>query len=121
MLRFGLYVPRSSLPLGYQGLGEILCFFAFGPLGMGAAYYSQTQTWSTTNLAASVILGIVTSLVLFCSHFHQVEDDIAAGKRSPIVRLGTSTGAKVLVGFTISIYPLTLLFVILNISQFGHY
>ncbi|MFM6309377.1 MAG: 2-carboxy-1,4-naphthoquinone phytyltransferase, partial [Dolichospermum sp.] len=28
--------------LGYQGLGEILCFFAFGPLGMGAAYYSQT-------------------------------------------------------------------------------
>jgi 2-carboxy-1,4-naphthoquinone phytyltransferase len=101
--------------LGYQGLGEILCFFAFGPLGMTAAYYSQTQTWSITNLAASVIVGIVTSLVLFCSHFHQVKDDIAAGKRSPIVRLGTATGAKVLVWFTASIYPLTLLFVILNI------
>ncbi|MFM6755743.1 MAG: 2-carboxy-1,4-naphthoquinone phytyltransferase, partial [Dolichospermum sp.] len=91
--------------LGYQGLGEILCFFAFGPLGMGAAYYSQTQTWSSTNLAASIILGIVTSLVLFCSHFHQVADDMAAGKKSPIVRLGTETGAKVLVGFTTMIYP----------------
>jgi 2-carboxy-1,4-naphthoquinone phytyltransferase len=101
--------------LGYQGLGEILCFFAFGPLGMGAAYYSQTQTWSISNLAASVILGIVTSLVLFCSHFHQVADDIAAGKKSPIVRLGTQTAAKVLVGFTASIYPLTLLFMMLNI------
>jgi 1,4-dihydroxy-2-naphthoate octaprenyltransferase len=101
--------------LGYQGLGEFICFFAFGPLGMGAAYYSQTQTWSIINLAASMILGIVTSLVLFCSHFHQVADDIAAGKKSPIVRLGTQTGAKVLVGFTASIYPLTLLFVILNI------
>jgi 1,4-dihydroxy-2-naphthoate octaprenyltransferase len=53
--------------------------------------------------------------VLFCSHFHQVVDDIAAGKKSPIVRLGTHTGAKVLVGFTASIYPLILLFVILNI------
>ncbi|MEA5554071.1 2-carboxy-1,4-naphthoquinone phytyltransferase [Anabaena cylindrica UHCC 0172] len=101
--------------LGYQGLGEILCFFAFGPLGMTAAYYSQTQTWSITNLAASAIVGIATSLVLFCSHFHQVKDDIAAGKKSPIVRLGTETGAKVLVWFTASIYPFTLLFVILNI------
>ncbi|WP_084386908.1 2-carboxy-1,4-naphthoquinone phytyltransferase, partial [Anabaena sp. CA = ATCC 33047] len=101
--------------LGYQGLGEILCFFAFGPLGITAAYYSQTKTWSNTSLAASVIVGIVTSLILFCSHFHQVKDDIAAGKRSPIVRLGTATGAKVLTWLTASIYPLTLLFVLLGI------
>ncbi|MBD2493210.1 2-carboxy-1,4-naphthoquinone phytyltransferase [Nostoc sp. FACHB-280] len=101
--------------LGYQGLGEILCFFAFGPLLVPTAYYSQTQTWSFASFAASVIVGIVTSLILFCSHFHQVKDDIAAGKRSPIVRLGTTNGAKVLVWFTASIYPLSLLLVILGI------
>ncbi|MEH2337846.1 2-carboxy-1,4-naphthoquinone phytyltransferase [Nostoc sp.] len=102
--------------LGYQGLGEILCFFAFGPLAVEAAYYSQTQTWSITSLAASVIVGIATTLILFCSHFHQVKDDIAAGKRSPIVRLGTAKGAQLLVWFTSSIYPLTLLFVLWGIS-----
>ncbi|MEH2327388.1 MAG: 2-carboxy-1,4-naphthoquinone phytyltransferase [Nostoc sp.] len=102
--------------LGYQGLGEILCFFAFGPLAVEAAYYSQTQTWSMTSLAVSVIVGIATTLILFCSHFHQVKDDIAAGKRSPIVRLGTKKGAQLLVWFTASIYPLTLLFVLLGIS-----
>ncbi|MEH2317062.1 2-carboxy-1,4-naphthoquinone phytyltransferase [Nostoc sp.] len=102
--------------LGYQGLGEILCFFAFGPLAVEAAYYSQTQTWSMTSLAASVIVGIATTLILFCSHFHQVKDDIAAGKRSPIVRLGTQKGAQLLVWFTASIYPLTLLFVLWGIS-----
>ncbi len=101
--------------LGYQGLGEILCFFAFGPLGMAAVYYSQTQSWSITNFAASVIVGIVTSLILFCSHFHQVEDDIAAGKRSPIVRLGTERGAQILIWFTGCIYPLSLLLVGLGI------
>ncbi|BAY93973.1 MULTISPECIES: 2-carboxy-1,4-naphthoquinone phytyltransferase [unclassified Tolypothrix] len=101
--------------LGYQGLGEILCFFAFGPLAVGAAYYSQTQTWSMTSLLASVIVGIVTSLILFCSHFHQVDDDIAAGKRSPIVRLGTETGSQVLTWFTASIYPLTLILVLWGI------
>lgn len=82
--------------LGYHGLGEILCFFAFGPLAISAAYYSQTQAWSGVALVASIILGITTSLILFCSHFHQVEDDLAAGKRSPIVRLGTHRGAKLL-------------------------
>ncbi|MEH2013374.1 2-carboxy-1,4-naphthoquinone phytyltransferase [Nostoc sp.] len=102
--------------LGYQGLGEILCFFAFGPLAVEAAYYSQTQTWSIRSLAASVIVGIATTLILFCSHFHQVKDDIAAGKRSPIVRLGTAKGAQLLVWFTGSIYPLTLLFVLWGIS-----
>jgi 1,4-dihydroxy-2-naphthoate octaprenyltransferase len=101
--------------LGYQGLGEILCFFAFGPLSVSAGYYSQTQSLSGTSLAASVIVGVVTSLILFCSHFHQVEDDLAAGKRSPIVRLGTQTGAQVLVWATGSIYVCNLLFVILGI------
>jgi len=82
--------------LGYLGLGEILCFFAFGPLAVEAAYYSQTFQFSSTALAASVILGITTTLILFCSHFHQVKDDIAAGKRSPIVRMGTKRGAMLL-------------------------
>jgi 2-carboxy-1,4-naphthoquinone phytyltransferase len=100
--------------LGYQGLGEILCFFSFGPLAVAAAYYSQTQAWSTTSLVASVILGITTTLVLFCSHFHQVEDDLAAGKRSPIVRLGTAKGSQVLTLATASIFVLTALFVILK-------
>jgi 2-carboxy-1,4-naphthoquinone phytyltransferase len=93
--------------LGYQGLGEIICLICFGPLALSAAYYSQTQSWSIANLAVSSIIGISTSLILFCSHFHQVKDDLAAGKRSPIVRMGTELGAKVLTWSTVSIYALT--------------
>lgn len=93
--------------LGYQGLGEFLCFFAFGPLGVSAAYYSQTQNWSWVCLATSIIVAIPITLVLFCSHFHQVEDDITAGKKSPIVRLGTERGAQLLPWFCASIFTLT--------------
>jgi len=93
--------------LGYQGLGEILCFLSFGPLAVGAAYYSQVGHWSPVGwlaswqwnaplLPAAIIVGIATTLVLFCSHFHQVEDDLNAGKKSPIVRLGTRRGAQLL-------------------------
>ncbi len=98
--------------LGYQGLGEIICTICFGPLALSAAYYSQTQSWSIANFAASLIIGIATSLILFCSHFHQVKDDLAAGKLSPIVRMGTALGAKVLQWSTWSIYALTVLGVV---------
>jgi 1,4-dihydroxy-2-naphthoate octaprenyltransferase len=101
--------------LSYQGVGEIICFFAFGPLAFAAAYYSQTKSWSVTNFAASIIVGIATSLILFCSHFNQVNDDAAVGKKSPVVRLGSKRSAQLLPWICGSLYGLTLLFVILRI------
>jgi 2-carboxy-1,4-naphthoquinone phytyltransferase len=98
--------------LGYKGLGEIICTICFGPLAVSAAYYSQTQSWSIANLTASLIIGISTSLILFCSHFHQVKDDLAAGKLSPIVRMGTKIGARVLQWSTASLYLLTVVGVV---------
>lgn len=105
--------------LGYQGLGEIICFFTFGPLAVSAAYYSQAQSWSSHSWAASIIIGLTTSLILFCSHFHQVGDDLAAGKRSPIVRLGTERGAQMLpwiCGLTLGLVGL---FTALNLLPLG--
>jgi 1,4-dihydroxy-2-naphthoate octaprenyltransferase len=101
--------------LGYLGLGEIICFFTFGPGAVSAAYYSQTGSFSLEALAASTIIGISTSMILFCSHFHQVEDDLAAGKRSPIVRLGTKRGSQVLMWLTASIYLITIFLAIAGV------
>ncbi len=92
---------------GYQGWGEIISFFCFGPLAVSAAYYSQTQSLSITALFASIIIGITTSVILFCSHFHQLEDDLAAGKRSPIVRLGTQRASELLPWFVFIVFIVT--------------
>lgn len=86
---------------GYLGLGEPICFVTFGPLALSAAYYSQTGTLDTfrldnPNWLAAIFIGITTSLILLCSHFHQVEDDLAAGKQSPVARMGTQQSAYVL-------------------------
>ncbi|MEL6579994.1 MAG: 2-carboxy-1,4-naphthoquinone phytyltransferase [Cyanobacteria bacterium J06621_12] len=101
--------------LGYLGLGEIICFFTFGPGAVSAAYYTQTQTFSANSLVISTLVGISTSIILFCSHFHQIEDDLAAGKKSPIVRLGTALGAKILNLAIASIYVLTVVLVLTGI------
>ena len=100
---------------GYLGLGEIICFVTFGPMAIASSYYSQAQSFSISSLWASTIIGISTSIILFCSHFHQVTDDIAAGKKSPIVRLGTDLGAKVLIISVILFYGLCVVLTLIKI------
>ena len=80
--------------LGYAGLGEPLCWLAFGPLATAAALLAlggPLDPGLATRLGAGPALA--TTLVLFCSHFHQVEEDLRHGKRSPVQRLGTARAA----------------------------
>jgi 1,4-dihydroxy-2-naphthoate octaprenyltransferase len=58
---------------------------------------------------------MATSLILFCSHFHQVQDDLACGKRSPVARLGTLRSARLIPWLCSSLFALMLLFVGLGI------
>nr|AFK47288.1 unknown [Lotus japonicus] len=103
--------------LSYQGLGEPLCFAAFGPFATSAFYLLQgsasVMTYfplSGTVLSASILVGFTTSLILFCSHFHQVEGDKEVGKMSPLVRLGTNRGAEVVQVVVLMLYALLFTF-----------
>ena len=78
--------------LGYLGLGEPLCWLAFGPFATAAALMVVAPASDATASAAvpwdvALLLGsgpaLATSLVLFCSHFHQVKED-AATASSPL-------------------------------------
>jgi len=97
--------------LGYQGLGEPLCWLAFGPVATSAALLVLAPAGSgEVPWQAALVLGagpaLAISLVLFCSHFHQVEEDAAHGKRSPVVRFGTARAAALIpwfVGFTLAL------------------
>jgi 1,4-dihydroxy-2-naphthoate phytyltransferase len=85
--------------LGYQGLGEPLCWLAFGPLATAAGLLALSPAGAATGVPwrQALELGsgpaLATTLVLFCSHFHQVAEDAANGKCSPVVRLGTGAAA----------------------------
>jgi 1,4-dihydroxy-2-naphthoate octaprenyltransferase len=93
--------------LGYRGLGEPLCWLAFGPLATAAGLLALAPAaeaaaegvpWRTA-IALGSGPALATTLVLFCSHFHQVEEDAAHGKRSPVVRLGTGRAAALVPWF----------------------
>jgi 2-carboxy-1,4-naphthoquinone phytyltransferase len=86
----------------YRGLGEPLCFVAFGPSATPAFFLALLATATaaagkertvTAGLSAvtplvwllACAVGLSTTLILLTSHFHQIEGDRAAGKWSPLV------------------------------------
>ena len=97
--------------LGYLGLGEPLCFIAFGPLAYSAALLALSPIKNSFLLIPwkeSLLLGtgpsLATTLVLFCSHFHQIEEDKRHGKKSPIVILGSKKGSSLVPWIIFIIY-----------------
>ncbi len=102
--------------LGYKGLGELLCFFAFGPLATAAALLvlsSKIESAATVPWKTAFTLGsgpaLATTLVLFCSHFHQVVEDAANGKKTLLVRIGTKNAAGLIPWFILITLTLELL------------
>ena len=89
--------------LSYKGVGEVLCFFAFGPLATNAFFLLQSGlrlpclVEHPVALASSVLLGLTTSAILLNSHYHQVDTDRATGKVSPCVRFGTRAVSRAVV------------------------
>ncbi|APD47961.1 2-carboxy-1,4-naphthoquinone phytyltransferase [Synechococcus sp. CS-602] len=101
----GYAYQGPPLRLSYRGLGEPLCWLAFGPLATAAALLALAPVTGEASPFSGLVVpwrsaialgggpAIATSLVLYCSHFHQVDEDAAHGKRSPVVRLGTAAAA----------------------------
>ena len=103
----GVLYQAPPFRWSYKGLGEPLCFIAFGPLATCAFYLAAASAGvgqtalglasvSPAAVVASLLVGCTTTAILFCSHFHQEATDKAAGKQSPIVRLGTARAAQAL-------------------------
>ena len=56
---------------------------------------------------------MASTLVLFCSHFHQIKEDKEHGKNSPLVLLGAKKGAPLIPWVVFIIYVFQL-FIIIN-------
>ena len=106
--------------LSYKGLGEPLCFIAFGLLATPAFYLSLLPPSSSPVIPPLVwllgtLVGLTTTIILFTSHFHQIEGDKAAGKKSPLVRLGTERATEVLRCVVYAPYLLALAFLAVSL------
>jgi 1,4-dihydroxy-2-naphthoate octaprenyltransferase len=85
-------VLYSILPLSLmsQGFGELVIFFAFGPLITLGTGYAIEGRFTPGYFAIGIPVGLLVANILWINEFPDVEADGAAGKRNLVVRLGTA-------------------------------
>lgn len=82
-------------PYGYRGFGELAAFIFFGPLAVSGTFFLLTAGWEIHNLLHGVAVGSWTAAVLLTNNIRDMAGDMAHGKRTLAVRLG-SPGSRIL-------------------------
>ena len=88
LLAFFYVAPPVRYGYIGRGLGEIGIFISFGYLPLVGSYYVQTLDITPDAAWASLVPGLLTTLVLFHHHFLHWRADASAGKMTPVAVLG---------------------------------
>jgi len=80
----------SASPFQYmsKGLGELVIFFAFGPLITLGAYYVMTDSVNWSAFVLGFPQGFLVAAIIWINEFPDYEADRKAGKWNLVVRLG---------------------------------
>ncbi|MBU1238751.1 prenyltransferase [Myxococcota bacterium] len=105
----------STTPFSFvsRGLGELLIFFAFGPLitwGMG---YVFSASFSWEYFLMGIPNGFAVTAILWINEFPDFEADSKSGKRNLVVRLGLKNARVgyilLILGFFLSVVTLSIM------------
>lgn len=88
----GLLYTAGPLPLGYLGLGDFFVLLFFGPVAVGGTYYLQTGQVNAMVILAGLSPGLISTALLAINNIRDYSTDKMAGKKTLVVRLGTSFG-----------------------------
>lgn len=81
-------------PYGYAGLGDISVFLFFGIVGVCGSYYLHTRAFHPAVMLPAIAFGLLSTGVLNVNNMRDIHNDAASGKRTLVVRMGSSN-AKV--------------------------
>ncbi|MEW5785444.1 MAG: prenyltransferase [Bacillota bacterium] len=84
----GYFYSARPLLLSWRGLGEVTTGFCFGPLVVAGTFYVQTGFITPACLVLSLVPGALITMLLFINQYPDYHDDLRAGKKTLVVRLG---------------------------------
>lgn len=88
----GYSYTGGPFPLAYNGLGDLFVLVFFGFVAVMGTYYVQAGTVSPATWWASVPVGAIGTALLVVNNQRDVSTDVKAGKRTLVVRFGTTLG-----------------------------
>ncbi len=91
-LLFAYLYTAGPWSLAYHGLGDLAVMIFFGLVPVGFTYYVQTGAWTADVTLAALACGLVIDTMLWVNNFRDREEDARCGKRTVVVRFGTTFG-----------------------------
>ena len=88
----GVAYTGGPYPLGYHGLGDVFVFLFFGLVAVGATFWVQAHALTGEVLLAAAAIGALAANLLVANNYRDRGTDVAAGKRTLIVRFGERFG-----------------------------
>lgn len=107
-LALGYAYTAPPFKLVYRGLGELTIIVTFGLFLVGGAYFAQTGDITLSAITASLPTGLLTANILIVNCFPDRVADTASGKRNFLVRYGKERTIRLVKGFVIMSYMITL-------------
>ncbi len=87
-------------PYGYAGLGDVSVLLFFGIAGVCGSFYLHTGKFEWPVLLPAAAFGLLSAGVLNVNNMRDIANDAASGKRTLVVRMG-STNAKIYHSFLV--------------------
>ena len=91
-LTAGYAYTGGPFPLAYNGLGDVFVLVFFGFVAVGGTYFVQARTLPVTALLAAIPVGLLGVALLAVNNTRDEKTDAAAGKKTLVVRFGSSFG-----------------------------
>jgi 1,4-dihydroxy-2-naphthoate octaprenyltransferase len=88
----GIAYTGGPYPLGYNGLGDLFVFVFFGLVAVCGTAFVGCGRVPLLALGAALPVGALATAVLVVNNVRDHETDVAAGKRTVVVRLGRRFG-----------------------------
>ena len=101
----GWLYSADPLQLMSRGLGEVIIFFAFGPLVTWGTGYVVTGHLTWQAFLSGIPPGWLIMAVIWINQFPDIEADKAAGKTNLVVRMGLERASYVYLALMLLPYP----------------
>src|SRR5581483_7476223 len=81
-------------PYGYAGLGDISVFVFFGMVGVIGTFYLFTHGFKWKEVLPACAMGFLSAGVLNINNMRDHDGDLAAGKKTLVVRIGLESAKR---------------------------
>ncbi len=88
----GYAYTGGPFPLAYHGLGDVFVLIFFGLVAVPGTFYVQALTVSPAAWWAAIPVGAIGTALLVVNNLRDASTDTKAGKRTLVVRFGTTVG-----------------------------